>query len=580
MSRKKFFSIRCDLLVSVVLIISVLGVYWQVKNHAFLNYDDTMYVTQNYYVQTGLTLEGIAWAFTTAHASNWHPLTWISHMMDCELYGMNPGRHHFTNVYFHLMNTILLFFIFLKMTGCLWRSGFIAALFALHPLHVESVAWVAERKDVISTFFLMLTLGAYIWYCEHPDVQRYLLVLLFFSMGLMAKPMLVTLPFVLLLLDYWPLGRLRPAEAISDNESSRWAFSLWRLWEKIPLFILSALSSVVTFLVQRSGKAVVPLESCPVTSRIANALVSYVRYIGKMICPCNLSIIYPYTSSLKAWQVAVSCLFLFSVTVLIILAREKYPYLLVGWFWYLGMLVPVIGIVQVGVQSMADRYTYVPLIGLFIIIAWGVPEITLRMQHRERLFIILASLLLPALMAMTWMQAGYWSDDILLFEHALDVTVDNYSAHNYLGFAYYRQGNSKAAIKHYSRALDIKSDYGEAHNNLGIALEREGRIKDAVKHYFEALRIDPDFASPHGNLGVVFARQGNYTQAIAHFKEALRINPEYINVHYNLGLALAQQGNINDAIAHLQEALRLRPDIACANSIKKKLVTLYRKLEK
>ena len=541
---------------------ATLGVYWHVTNHEFINYDDDLYVTDNHNVQAGLRLESITWSFTATHASNWHPLTWMSHMLDCQLFGMNPGWHHLTNLFFHIANALLLFLAFKRMTGDSWQSGFVAALFALHPLHVESVAWVAERKDVLSAFFWMLTVWSYIWYLERPRVSRYLRVLFFFILGLMAKPMLVTLPFVLLLLDYWPLGRFQFGRSGGEGKSRQRAIALRLVWEKIPLFILAVASSFVTFLVQQSGGAVRSLDALSLDVRISNTLVSYVSYIGKMIWPYHLAVLYPHPGNLPMSQIAVACLLLISISFLAIMAVRQRPYFAVGWLWYIGTLVPVIGLVQVGIQSFADRYTYVPLIGIFIIIAWGFPDIVSKCRHKEIGITIIVGALLSIFMVTTWLQVRYWNNNMTLFEHALDVTANNYLAHNNLGNALNEQGDRAEAIRHYSEALRINPTYWEAHYNLGNALTAQGRTAEAIRHFSEALRLNPGFAEAHNNLGFLLAEQGDRAEAIRHYSEALRIKPNYAKVHNNLGNALVAQGKLKEAIKHYSEAVSLDHDFA------------------
>ena len=454
--KSSFFTLRREGVVCLFLVIGILAVYWQVGNHEFVNYDDKDYITENQHVQAGLTLKSIAWAFTSTYASNWHPLTWLSHMLDCEIYGLNPRGHHFTNVFFHILNSILLFLIFKRMTGAFWKSAFVAALFAIHPLHVESVAWAAERKDVLSTFFCMLTMGAYILYVENQGIKKYLLTVLLFTLGLMAKPMLITLPFVLLLLDYWPLGRF--------NKRSP---ALQLIWEKIPLFVLTAVSSIVTFLVQQ--KAMSSLEVFPITARIFNALVSYLSYIVKMIWPFHLAIFYPYPGMPPVWQIAGACLLLVFISCIAIRTVRRYPYFAVGWLWYLGTLVPVIGLVQVGLQSMADRYTYIPLTGIFIIIAWGIPDLIAKWRYKKIGLFITTTTLISILMICTWSQVGCWRNSITLFSHAINVTENNSVAHNNLGSAFADQGKASETIKHYAEALRIDPMYADAHYNLGNA---------------------------------------------------------------------------------------------------------------
>ncbi len=523
------------LLISLSLIVVTLAAFEQLRNHTFLNFDDDVYITKNRNVQSGLTLEGVIWAFTTTHASNWHPLTWLSHMLDCQLYGLNPSGHHLTNLVFHIASTLLLFLVLERMTGALWRSSFVAALFALHPLHVESVAWVAERKDVLSTFFWMLTMWTYVHYVERPGFNRYLLVLLFFILGLLSKPMLVTLPFVLLLLDYWPLGRFQFGQSSGDsnppinklkNPSDLRGVAFHLVLEKVPFFALTAISIFLTIFAQQRGGALSSLELFPLGIRIANALVSYINYIGKMVWPYHMAILHPYPDILPMWHIAGAGLLLTCISVLVIYTAHKRPYLAVGWFWYLGTLVPVIGLVQVGLQAMADRYTYVPLIGLFIMIAKGAPDILKDWHYRRIVLGVSVGLILSIFMIVTRLQVQYWHDSITLFKHTLSVTANNFQIHNNLGVALADQGKNHEAIAHFKEALRIKPDFVEAHSNLGIALARQGKIEEAMVHYAEALRIKPDYAEAHYNLGVTLAGQGKIQEAIAHFAEALRIKPD------------------------------------------------------
>ncbi|MCP4107716.1 MAG: tetratricopeptide repeat protein [Desulfobacteraceae bacterium] len=510
-----FFNLRSELFVCLFLVTAVLAVYGQTRNHSFVSYDDGQYVAENPYVQAGITVEGIAWAFTATHASNWHPLTWLSHMADVHFYGIRPGQHHLTNVLFHIVNTLLLFFIFKKMTGKIWQSGFVAALFGLHPLHAESVAWVSERKDVLSTFFWMLTVLSYIKYTEHPGIKKYLPVFVFFAMGLMAKPMVVTLPFVLLLLDYWPLRRLSivgcrlSIEKISSQSSIINRQSSIFL-EKIPLLLLSAGSCFVTVFAQKGAAS--SLEVLPLNIRIANALISYVSYIGKMIWPCNLSFMYPHMRIIPWHQAALSCLFLVSVTFFVVWHMKQKPCLIVGWMWYLGTLVPVIGVVQVGIQAMADRYTYVPLIGLFIMMAWGLETknhekgvssfkfqvSSFKFQASSFKFLILAYF--SVLMASTWIQAQHWKNSVTLYEHAINVTDNNEVAHYNLGNVLLRQRKLDKAITHLSEALRLNPENSRGYNDLGAALFYKGNRDEGVAHFRKALQIKPDFVEAHNNL--------------------------------------------------------------------------------
>jgi len=543
-------------MVCLFLIMATLSVYWQVQYYDFVNFDDDEYITENHHIQKGFKLDSVIWAFTATRSGNWHPLTWLSHMLDYRLFGKNPGGHHLTSLLFHLANTLLLFFVFRKMTNRLWQSGFVAALFALHPLHVESVAWVSERKDVLSTFFWMLTMWSYVRYVEHPTVNRYLLVALFFTFGLMSKPMLVTLPFVLLLMDYWPLNRLQTDLSSAGDNSRPRSIAFRLVWEKSLLFVIVIASCIITLFVED----VRSLDAFPLKARIANALISYANYIGKMLYPYKLAVLYPHPGMLPWWTVAGSCLILVSTSFLAIRVIKQSPYFAVGWLWYIGTLVPVIGLIQIGRQSMADRYTYIPLIGLFIIITWGIPELAARLRCRKIWFAALATVVLTALMAITWKQAGYWENSITLFEHTLKITSNNYLPHNNLGTAMYQQGRTEAAIEHYLLALRIKPDFVDAHNNLGLALNKQGHTEKAINQYLQALRINPDDENAHNYLGAAFYKQGHTEKAIEYYLQALRIKPDYVDAHYNLGTALGRQGRTEEAIEHYLLALRIKPD--------------------
>ena len=542
---------RLEIIICLFLITACLCVYWQITNHEFISYDDGCYVTENSIVRSGLTIDGIVWAFTTFHAGNWHPLTWLSHMLDCELYGLNPMGHHWTSLQIHLTNTLLLFFILKCMTGALWRSAFVAALFALHPLHVESVAWVAERKDVLSAFFGMLALLAYCRYTKQPSLVGYLLIILFLSMGLMAKPMLVTLPFLFLLLDFWPLERFRFATV------SRLVL------EKIPLFVPVVISSCLTFMAQQSGGAVMPLESFSLKVRIANAFVSYASYVVKAIWPHDLSVFYPHPGdALPLWQVFGAILLVAGASFLATRCLKKYPYIAVGLFWYLGTLVPVIGLVQVGPQAMADRYTYIPLIGLFIIIAWGFSDLSTGRHYRKIVPALFAVIILSALTTRTFFQLGYWRNSIILFEHAINVTDNNYLAHNNLGAALLEKGKPDEAALHLKEALRIEPGCRAVLYNLGTALSNQGKPDEAVLHYNDMLKINPKDAIVHNNLADVLSAQGKLNEAVLHYNEALKIDPDYASAHCGFGSLLIKQGKFKEAMFHLAEAIRIDPDYA------------------
>jgi tetratricopeptide (TPR) repeat protein len=554
------------LLICLALCISIFAVYWQVWDHSFVNYDDTLYVTKNPHVQDGLTFKDITWSLTATHAGNWHPLTWLSHMLDCHLFGMNPGWHHFSSLLFHTANALLLFLALNRMTGGLWRSAFVAGLFALHPLHVESVAWVAERKDVLSTFFLFLTLLSYIWYVERRGFYRYLLTMLCFVLGLMAKPMMVTLPFVLLLLDYWPLGRL-PVGRLQGASlpptdplvSSRNVFSQARplLWEKIPFFILAAVSSVITYLAQDSHNAVKTLIKFPLECRLANGLVSYINYLAKMVWPRDLAVFYPHPGqSLPIWQAVLAGLLLLVISIAVIRLGRRYAYLPVGWLWYVGTLVPVIGLVQVGEQAMADRYTYVPLIGLFVIIAWGVPDLLSGWAYRRTALAITATLVLSVLMVSTWKQLHYWKSSTSLFEHTLAVTENNSVAHFGLGNALLEEGKTAEAIHQYSETLRLDPGYVGARINLGIALLDQGRRADAINHFFEVLKTNPHDVRVHLNLGVALAREGRTAEAMDHYFKASLQDPVHASIaYYNIACEYAKQNKTEKALTWLEKAI-------------------------
>ena len=539
------------LLITFILILCTLIVYWQVKDFNFAGYDDELYITDNTHVQTGLTFESIKWAFTTFHAGNWHPLTWLSHMLDIELYGLNPMGHHWTNLQIHLINTFLLFFILQYMTGALWRSAFVAALFALHPLHVESVAWVAERKDVLSTFFGMLTILAYIRYVKKINLFRYSLVFIFLSLGLMAKPMLVTLPFVLLLLDFWPLERLK---YYFHDQSSK-LFSL--IYEKIPLFIPVAISSVLTILAQKKVGALYSFEALPITTRIANALISYNNYIIKTIWPQNLAVFYPYPpGELSLSYVSLAALAIAGISFFSICSFKQHPYVAVGWFWYLGTLIPVIGLIQVGAQSMADRYTYIPLTGLFIIAAWGIPDLLKKWRSNKIILVILSIIIISAFSTRSYFQIRHWKNSTAVFKNAVTVTDNNWLAYNNLGLALMRNGKLNDAVFYYKKALQIKPDYLTALDNLGLTLHQLGKFEEAIFYYTKTLKIDPKHARVHNNIANLLTTLGKLEEATKHYKKAILIDPEFAEAHYNLANVLAAQGQLDKAVFHYESAIK------------------------
>ncbi len=530
-------------------------VFGQTLGHEFVNYDDALYVADNPAVLGGLSLKGIVWAFTHNVNVNWTPLTVITHMLDCQFYGLNPGGHHLTNLLLHTTTAILLFLVLRRMTGFLWRSAFVAAVFAIHPLHVESVAWIAERRDVLSGLFFMLTLGAYAGYVRHRwSTGRYLMVLLMLALALMSKPMVVTLPFVLLLLDYWPLKRFpQPGGHLIP----------WRLIvEKVPLLALSGAACVATLFAQKEAIQLVPLSL-----RIGNALVSYVVYLGQMIYPAGLAVFYPYPGNgLALWKIIAAFVLLLVISVGAVAARRKQPWFLIGWLWYLGMLVPAIGLVQSGLRARADRYTYLPQIGLYLLLTWAAVDLCARWRHRRVVLGGGSALILAALIFCAHVQTSYWRNSESLWTHTLACTSDNVLAHNNLGNALVKMGKVDEAIVHYRKALQIRPDYAEAHINLGAALVKKDRVGEAIVHYQKALQIEPDNEEASYNLGNVLLKKGEVDEAIAHYQQALQIKPDFAEAHNNLGKALLQKGNAGEAITHFQKTLQIEPDNAEAQN--------------
>jgi protein O-mannosyl-transferase len=557
-------------LLGLVTVLVYLPTVW----NGFVNYDDSDYVTENAHVKSGLNWATVVWAFRTGHASNWHPLTWLSHSLDWQVFGLAPGPMHLVSLGLHVANTLLLFLVLRGLTGALWRSALVAALFALHPLHVESVAWVSERKDVLSTCFFLLTLGAYARHVQGPGplpngsrltfhVSRsYLLSRGFFALGLMSKPMLVTTPFVLLLLDYWPLGRWQPGPLKTSCAAAG------RLvLEKVPFLMLSIASSVVTFLVQRQGGAV--STALTVGERIANAVVSYARYVRKMVWPHDLSVLYPHPGHWPLWQVLAGLALLAGISVGVAIGWRRRPYLITGWLWFLGTMVPVIGLVQVGIQSMADRYTYVPLIGLFVMVVWGVGDLAaerVAQPWRGRALAGGTILALAACGVMTLRQVRIWRDSETLFQRAVEVTRNNYLAHNNLGYYYSGKGRMADAMEQYRLSLKIKPDYEDALNNLGYALAGQRKFAEAIPLYEAALRVRPKHAEVHNNLGNALSELGRIDEAIQHYLIALAQKPEHADAHNNLGIALAMKGKLDEAMEHFHLAVRYKPNYASAHS--------------
>ena len=513
------------------------------------------YVYQNARISSGINFANLGWAFSHIHSENWHPLTTITHMLDCQLHGLNAGWHHFTNVLLHSVAVVLLFVALERMTGALWRSAFVSAVFAVHPLHVESVAWIAERKDVLSAFFFMLTLLAYFHYTRSPSVGRYLTVALAVVLGLMSKPMLVTLPFVLLLLDYWPLGRFK---ARRSNTRRR---VLQLVLEKIPLIALSAVSSIVTFLAQRG--AIGWTEQLPVSARISNALVAYVVYIRQMFWPAGLAVFYPHPESrLPVWEISIALIVLVGITAAAFVFRKKAPYFMTGWLWYLGMLVPVIGLVQVGWQGHADRYTYLPQIGLYIAVTWAVTDLTRSWRFQRMALGAAALILLGALGWRGWLQTSYWRDSETLFTHALAVTTNNDVALNNLGIIFLDKGQLDDAISKLEAAIDLRPENAPAHDNLAKALLKKGQVTEAMVHYRKFLELEPANVEARNTLGTALIQQGHVREALDQWQEALALQPENGNAASNLAwvFATCPEDSIRDgtrAVELAEKAFRI-----------------------
>jgi len=620
------------ILVCLFLIIATSIVYWPVAQFEFIDWDDEVYVTDNEHVQAGLTAKSIGWAFTTLHATNWHPLTWLSHMLDVHLFEMDSGGHHLTSLIIHITSSLLLFLLLRRMTGALWKSAFVAAMFALHPLHVESVAWVAERKDVLSALFLMLTLYGYVLYSERPGFGRYLLVMLCLALGLMSKPMLVTLPFVLLMLDYWPLRRF----CFASVDGGIFVSSTRHLiYEKIPLLILTVISCIMTYVAQKSGGAVADISGTPVHGegnavtfyigfgeRVSNALVSYTSYLGKTFYPQDLVFFYPFREVVPVWQFTAAGLLIALLSLLAFLWIKRAPYYFVGWFWFLGTLVPVIGLIQVGWQSMADRYTYIPLIGIFIIVAWGVPDLINHWKKRKIVLTTLMIMVILIAMMLTSQQVWHWKNSVALYKHAVEKTPEvgfvqfklgstlaeqgrleeslpyfkealriqpyDIRARYNLGIALYQQNKFELAIEQFSEIVRIYPSFEpaqrklkmlqsmldqitakSARNNLvmkhvrqGMIFDKQGKFNEAIKEYEKALQMNPNSVGAHQQLGSLLYRLRQVDRAIAHYMIVIRFQPDSASAHYNLGLALVDEGQVEKAIEHYRHALRIKPNFA------------------
>jgi tetratricopeptide (TPR) repeat protein len=574
-------------LMAALLALMTIAVYWPAMSDDFVSYDDNVVVTSNVHVQNGLTLENVKWAFCNPVNNIWHPLTVLSHMLDCQLFGLKPWGHHLTSVLLHTINTVLIFLLLRNLTGAIWRSVLVAALFGLHPLHVESVAWVAERKDVLSTGFGLLTLICYVRYAEnvtgdkcqvtgmnstlspairHPS-RFYWLALFFFALGLMSKPMLVTWPVVMLLLDYWPLRRVSSFKfSVSSPGTTPSATLNPRLsalvFEKWPFFGLAAATSIVTFIVQKQTSALVTVEDLPFGARGGNALISYCRYLGKLFWPVDLAVFYPHPGHWPLEQVVLAGGLLAGITVLFIAPWRQYPFMLMGWVWFVGTLVPVIGLVQVGEQAMADRYTYIPSLGVLILAIWGAYELTQSWRYQGMVLSVAGCLAVVLCLGLTRQQLGFWRDSETLFRHALAVTGDNYLMDNNLGVTLEKKGQTDEAIRQYQITIRLKPGYADAYFNLGAALGRKGQMDEAISQFQKAIRLKPDDAEAYNSLGIALGMKGQMDEATSQFQKAIRLKPDYADAHYNLGIALGMKGQMDEAISQFQEAIRLRPDDA------------------
>jgi hypothetical protein len=538
--------------ICVFLMVATFCVYSQVEDYEFTNWDDTIYCCLEAY-EDGFTIENVKWAFTTFDGSFWFPLTLLSHLSDFELYGFHAKGHHLTNVLIHISNTLILFIVLLRMTGAFWQSAFVAVVFACHPLNVESVAWIAERKNVLSTLFLLITVWAYIQYVEKPTVKRYGLVFLFFTLGLMTKSMLVTLPFALLLLDYWPLRRLKLGQEIDSTEvfekNTTQKSKIFRLvLEKVPLFLLTVGFSIVTVIAQkRFQEEGNYTELLPFSERLINSIVSYMEYLRKVIWPENLAFFYPYPGD-TLWKGILCGMALMGITIIAIKFIRKAPYFVVGWFWYLGTFLPVIGIVPVGGgwpgSVMSDRYSYVPLIGIFIIIAWGLPQLISKCRYKEKILSISAGIVILMLMMTTREQVSHWQNSITIFRHTIKVTDKKYPnlaiVHNNLGIALFAEQKNEEAISNFRIAIKLLPNEMKAHYNLGIALVTESKIEEAISHYKMAIKLKPYFTDAHYNLGIILLQKGEVKEAVHHFRETLRLRPSFVEARNKLDFALLQ----------------------------------------
>lgn len=557
---------KTDRVVGLALLAVTFWAFLPAVDNDFVRYDDLDYVMANHTVQRGLSWDGLVWAFSSTTAANWHPLTWLSHMMDCQLFALNPAGHHLTSILLHAVNTLLVFVVLHRMTGAMGRSFLVAAFFGWHPLRVESVAWAAERKDVLCAFFGLLTLLAYACYAQFKVQDAkfknggkvwFGSALALFALGLMSKPMLVTWPFVLLLLDFWPLRRMGDA-----THNFRLATLRGLVLEKLPFLLLSAVASAITFVVQREAGAVDVVM--PMSYRLSNAIIACVRYLGKLVWPVDLAFFYPLPPHWPAPMVAFAGLMLLGISVLAVTLRHRTPGLITGWLWFLGTLVPVIGLVQVGQQSIADRYTYLPSLGFLMAVIWSAYQFVAGRVRLARGANLVAGIALLFCLLLTRQQTGYWKNAESLARRALAVTRDNHLAHDLLGEVFEERGQNDEALRERFAALELKPNYAPAHNNLGVVLQKQDRMAEAIEHFQLALRLRPRYPEAHYNLGAAFEKASRPDDALREYQRALTLRPDYADAHYNLGLLLGRLGRLDEAIIQFQEIIRLNPNAADA----------------
>lgn len=544
-------------LIVVFLIVSSLFAFGRITGNDFINFDDPRYITENPQVKSGINLQTIKWAFSTVCSGHWHPLTLLSHTLDWDVFGANAFGHHLINLLLHIGSALFLFFLLNRMTKNLWTSAFVAAFFALHPLRVESVAWAAERKDVLSMFFGMASIYAYAFYTDKSKLSHYFLCLILFALSLMSKPMLVTIPFILLLLDYWPLGRCQKS-LFAPNEN-RYKIAGRLVWEKVPFFLLTIASSIITIWAQNKGGGFTFGEQLSFPIRVTNAFISYVSYLLKLFSPVDLAVFYPYEFSISLWEFLISGLIIIIITAFVIYYVKKLPFLFVGWLWYLGTLIPVIGLLQAGSQAMADRYTYLPSIGIAIMLAWGIPLLFQRLEIRKKILCLGTLGVLCMLAVSTWMQCGYWENSITLFAHTLHVTKDNYLAYYNLGCSLSEAGKIQEAIENFNRAISIKPDYINAYNNRAVAYHKLGHYQRAIEGYNQTILLNPDNDLAYYNVGLSYMELGQYQLAINDFNKAIRLNPNHARAYNNRGIAYHKLGQYQLAIDDFNKAISIIP---------------------